>query len=151
MPTKFRHAQKKDLPKLIELLVQDELGHTREDASIPLHVDYINAFEAISADKNNEIIVMEVDDNLVAMMQLTFIPNLTLMGSWRCLIEGVFVCENKRGQGFGSQMLLWAIERAKEKGCKVVQLTSNKVRKRAINFYKTLGFVASHEGLKLTL
>jgi hypothetical protein len=33
----------------------------------------------------------------------------------------------------------------------MVQLTSDKSRRDAIRFYEGLGFVASHEGLKLTL
>ena len=44
-----------------------------------------------------------------------------------------------------------AIERARERGCVLVQLTSDKRRRDAIRFYESLGFAASHEGMKLNL
>jgi GNAT superfamily N-acetyltransferase len=40
---------------------------------------------------------------------------------------------------------------AKRRGCKTVQLTTDKSRKDAHRFYARLGFVASHEGMKLSL
>ena len=45
----------------------------------------------------------------------------------------------------------WAIERAREHGCSIVQLTSDKQRPDALRFYEALGFSASHEGFKLRL
>jgi GNAT superfamily N-acetyltransferase len=48
-------------------------------------------------------------------------------------------------------MLEWAIAEARRRGCAVVQLTSDKTRTEAHRFYERLGFVASHEGLKLAL
>ena len=41
------------------------------------------------------------------------------------------------------------IERARDKGARLVQLTSDKTRTDAIRFYESLGFTASHEGFKL--
>ena len=85
------------------------------------------------------------------MRQLTFIPYLTHIGSWRCLIEGVRIHESFHGCGYGKQMFEHAINLAKVKGCKIVQLTSDKQRPNAIRFYAKLGFKATHEGFKLTL
>jgi len=48
-------------------------------------------------------------------------------------------------------MMRWAIERCRERGCGVVQLTSNKKRVDAHRFYERLGFAKSHEGFKLYL
>ena len=84
-------------------------------------------------------------------MQLTFIPYLTHTGTWRCLIEGVRIAGTHRGQGLGTKMFEWAIQRARERGCQLVQLTSDKRRADAIRFYEALGFAASHEGFKLRL
>jgi GNAT superfamily N-acetyltransferase len=83
------------------------------------------------------------------MMQLTFIPYLTHTGSWRCLIEGVRIARRFRGQGLGQQFIKWAIQRAAEKNCSIVQLTSDKQRPDALRFYESLGFEATHEGFKL--
>jgi len=147
----FRPAKISDLITLVKMLSDDQLGIKRENYSLPLDDGYITAFEIIDNDPNNELIVAELDNQIIGMLQLTFIPYLTHQGSWRCLIEGVRVHENFRGQGFGTQLFEWAIERAKQQGCKIVQLTSNKQRSTAIKFYQRLGFEASHEGLKLYL
>ena len=45
----------------------------------------------------------------------------------------------------------WAIDRARERGCRIVQLTTDKTRPDALRFYETLGFRATHEGMKLHL
>ncbi|MEM7125025.1 MAG: GNAT family N-acetyltransferase [Chloroflexota bacterium] len=154
MTLRFREVVEDDLPLLVDMLADDELGAQREDKNIPLNQDYVSAFQQIVADPNNELIVVEQTDQseaIVGMLQLTFIPYLTYIGSWRCLIEGVRIHRAFRGHGFGTQFFTWAIERAKERGCHMVQLTSDKQRPDAIRFYESLGFVASHEGFKLKL
>ncbi len=110
---------------------------------------YVQAFEAIEKDRNNELVVVESSGSLVGMLQLTYIPYVNRTGAWRCVIEGVRIHSAFRGQGLGHRFFEWAIARAKEKGCKIVQLTSDKQRPDAIRFYQRLGFEASHEGLKL--
>ncbi len=147
----YRKATKKDLKNLVNLLANDELGTTREDTSTPLNQRYIDAFYDIDKDPNNELTVVECDDELVGMLQLTFISYLTHTGSWRCLIEGVRIAENYRGQGLGSEFIRWAINRAKERNCSIVQLTSDKQRPGALKFYEALGFRATHEGFKLKI
>ena len=151
MELKYRSAEFEDLESLVALLSNDPLGGKREDASIPLNRGYIEAFEAIARDPNNELLVVELEYSLVGMLQLTFVPYLTHIGSWRCLIEGVRIHSDYRGQGLGEQMFGHAIELAKNKGCTIVQLTSDKQRPDAIRFYEKLGFKATHEGFKLTL
>ena len=147
----FRQAKQNDLIELIALLADDNLGNTREDISLPINKAYLSAFEAITNDKNNELIVVENNSKIVGMLQLTFIPYLTHIGSIRCLIEGVRISSQSRGLGFGTKTFEWAISHAKEKNCNIVQLTSNKQRVEAIKFYEKLGFQASHEGFKLNL
>ena len=147
----FREANEEELPELIKMLSDDQLGSTREKYTLPLHESYTKAFKKIKDDLNNELVVIEKEGQIAGMLQLTFIPYLTYMGSWRCLIEGVRVHKDFRGQGLGTQLIERAIERAKSRDCFMVQLTSNKQRSGAIKFYKSLGFEASHEGLKLQL
>lgn len=151
MELKYRSANFEDLESLVALLSNDLLGRKREDASVPLNSAYIEAFEAIVRDLNNELLVVELENSLVGMLQITFIPYLTHIGSWRCLIEGVRIHTDYRGQGFGEKIFEYAIEQARNKGCKIVQLTSDKQRPDAIRFYKKLGFKATHEGFKLVL
>jgi hypothetical protein len=48
-------------------------------------------------------------------------------------------------------MFQWAIERSRERGCHLVQLTTDKARPDARRFCESLGFTASHDGMKLHL
>ena len=147
----FRQAVARDLPRLVAMLADDELGAQREDSSQPLNSSYRSAFDAIDRDPNNALIVAEIDASIVGMMQLTFIPYLTHIGSWRCLIEGVRVHPEYRGQGLGTALIEWAIEAARKRQCRILQLTSDKQRPDALRFYEALGFEATHEGFKLRL
>jgi GNAT superfamily N-acetyltransferase len=147
----FRKATENDISNLVDMLADDVLGAKRENISKPLHQSYVDAFQSIEKDPNNELIVVESNVQLVGMLQLTFIPYLTHTGSWRCLIEGVRIAKNYRGQGFGTKFIRWAIKRARQRNCKIVQLTTDKQRPDALRFYESLGFQATHEGLKLKI
>jgi len=133
------------------MLADDMLGAQREESASPLSASYYAAFEAIDADSNNELVVGELDGKALAVLQITFIPNISRRGSWRALVEGVRVDSSLRSSGVGRALIAWAIERARERGCSLVQLTSDKRRRDAIRFYESLGFVASHEGMKYDL
>lgn len=148
---RFRPARRADLPAIVGLLADDPLGARRESPGEPLVRGYGEAFDAIARDPNNELVVAEADERIVAVLQLTFIPSITYRGSWRALIEGVRVAADRRAGGLGRALFQWAIARAASRGCQLVQLTSDKARPDAIRFYEQLGFVASHEGMKLHL
>jgi ribosomal protein S18 acetylase RimI-like enzyme len=147
-----RRATRDDLPAIVRLLADDPLGAKREKCSAPLPDSYYDAFAAIERDENNELIVVEDSGHqILGVLQMTFIPYLTYQGGWRALIEGVRVASHARSRGIGRHLFQWAIERARARGCHMLQLTSDKARQDAIRFYEGLGFVASHEGMKLTL
>ncbi|MDT8449435.1 MAG: GNAT family N-acetyltransferase [Wenzhouxiangellaceae bacterium] len=147
----FRPAQAGDLEAIVALLADDALGARREQPADPLPEAYRSAFEAIAADPNNELIVADDDGAVVAVLQLTFIPGLTRRGGWRAQIEGVRVASTHRSTGLGSRLVEHAVARARSRRCILVQLTTDKSRPRAIRFYKRLGFIASHEGMKRPL
>jgi GNAT superfamily N-acetyltransferase len=148
----FRRARADDLPAIVHLLADDPLGAKRERYASPLPESYDQAFAAIDADPNNELIVVErARGAIIGVLQLTFIPSITYQGGWRALVEGVRVAAPYRSTGIGRQLFEWAIERARQRGCHLVQLTTDKARPDAIRFYESLGFVASHEGMKLHL
>lgn len=148
----YRRATVADLPAIVALLADDPLGARREYFVVPLPKAYDDAFAAIDRDPNNELVVVDrADHPVIGVLQLTFIPYLTYQGGWRALIEGVRVAAGFRSSGVGEQMLSWAVQRARDRGCRMVQLTSDKARVDAIRFYERLGFVASHEGMKLHL
>ncbi len=147
----FERATDLHLPDLVALLANDPLGSTREDASIPLHPSYRSAFDAIMADKNQFLLVALIDQKVVGTLQLSFIPGLAHLGAWRGQIEAVRVHQDHRGSGLGRAMFEWAIDRCRERGCEIVQLTTDKSRQRAHRFYERLRFEATHEGYKLKL
>ena len=147
----FRLAVRINLPDIVRMLADDALGSKREEYVSPLPSSYYAAFEAIDRDPNNELVVVECNRQIVGVLQLTYIPYVTYRGSWRALIEGVRIDSSLRSSGIGRKLFTWAIERAKSKGCYLVQLTSDKARPDAIRFYESLGFVVTHEGLKLHL
>jgi len=146
----FRKATENDVPHIVEMIADDELGKTRENFQIPLPIEYINAFKKINSDNNQELIVVENEKSeIVGTLQLTFIQYLTYCGGIRAQIEAVRIRKDERGIGLGKKMFEWAINRAKEKNAHVLQLTTDKMRTKAIKFYEDLGFKSSHEGMKI--
>lgn len=149
---KIRRAQINDLPPIIALLANDKLGKQREDYRLPLPIKYTNAFDSINNDPNQELMVMvDSEQEVIGTFQLSFIPSLTYQGGLRAQIEGVRIHQLFRGKGLGRILFEWAIARARDKGAHILQLTTDKKRPLAIRFYEDLGFVPSHEGMKLRL
>ncbi|WP_255689367.1 GNAT family N-acetyltransferase [Actinoplanes sp. DH11] len=149
----FRIASRADVPAVLDLLADDEITRQRGFGAVPETVDAAiwAAFEAIDADQRNELIVATDGDDVVGTCQLTFIPGLSRGGGERMLIEAVRIRADRRGSGLGGELIRWTIERARERGCRLVQLTTDKRRTAAHRFYERLGFTASHEGMKLAL
>lgn len=145
----FRRARKEDIPAIVAMLADDPLGARREGD--PGDERYLAAFERIDTNPADELIVAERDGKVVGTMQLTYLAGLSRLGAERCLIEAVRVGASTRGQGLGRKMITWAIDRARARGCAMVQLTSDKSRTDAHRFYDSLGFADSHVGYKLTL
>ncbi|WP_431914316.1 N-acetyltransferase family protein [Nonomuraea jabiensis] len=145
----FREARKEDVPVIVAMLADDHLGATREGD--PGDERYLAAFERIDANPYDELIVAEQGGEVVGTMQLTYLAGLSRLGAERCQIEAVRVAAAARGRGLGGRMIRWAVDRARERGCAMVQLTSDKSRTDAHRFYDNLGFTASHEGYKLSL
>ncbi|MDO1580559.1 GNAT family N-acetyltransferase [Rhizobium oryzicola] len=147
----FRKATASDLPAIIAMLADDALGLTREVISDPVDRRYVEAFEAIERDPNQWLAVaVDDEDAVIGCLQLSFIPGLSRLGLWRGQIESVRIASSQRGSGLGGEMIRWAIEQCRARGCGLVQLTSDKRREDALRFYEKLGFEATHEGFKLT-
>jgi len=147
----FRQAERSDLSAIVRMLADDFLGSQREQFADPLPAAYITAFDEISADNNNELIVAELDGKVVGTLQLTVTPSISFRGGKRATVESVRVDAAYRGRGIGRKMMIWTIERAKQRGCITMQLTTNSDRTDAHQFYADLGFSASHIGMKLKL
>ncbi len=147
---RIRKATRNDVVKIVEMIADDELGKSRESFQSPLPTEYLEAFENINRDQNQELIVVENENSeIIGTLQLSFIQYLTYRGGIRAQIEAVRTRKDKRGLGIGKSMFEWAIDRAKERNAHILQLTTDKKRPKAIKFYEDLGFEATHEGMKM--
>lgn len=149
----LRRATLTDLDAIVDLLADDPLGKAREVVATGVEDlrPYRRAFELLDADPAHLLLVAADGDAVAGTMQLSFIPGLSRCGALRAQIEAVRVHESYRSGGLGTAMFEWAIAEARRRGCALVQLTTDKTRSNAHRFYDRLGFVASHEGLKLQL
>ncbi len=145
----IREARSEDVADIVRMLADDPLGASRE--TDPGFSGYQMAFENISADPHQKLVVGERGGEVVACLQLTFIPGLSRRGMTRALIEAVRVRSDQRGGGIGRQLIGWAIDEARRAGCGMVQLTTDRTRAGAHRFYESLGFQGTHVGMKLTL
>ncbi|MEQ9115713.1 MAG: GNAT family N-acetyltransferase [Rickettsiales bacterium] len=142
----FRTANRKDLPKIINLLNDDKIASERESKNINT---YEKAFEDILAQENNLIILGCIEDEVVSALQLTIIACLTHKGSTRAQIEMVRVSHAHRNKGIGKKIVEHAMLTARQKNCNIIQLTTNKKRSKAIHFYENIGFKNTHYGMKI--
>ncbi len=142
---KFREATENDLVEIVKLLANDNLGKPREIVTNPVAQSYLTAFNEISKDPNNRLYVAVNESKIVGTVQLTIIPTFCRTGAKRAQIEGV------RAEGIGDEFMDYVLQKAKEAGCEIVQLTTDKTRMHAHDFYLRKGFVDSHIGTKKEL
>lgn len=147
----FRLATRDDLPSIVRMLADDDLGSQRERFEDPLPESYYSAFEQIDIDPNHELIVAERNGEVIGTLHLMFLPSVSFQGGLRAQVESVRVDKRFQSQGIGSEMMKWSMARAKQRGAHVVQLTTHKTRVDAHRFYERLGFKGSHLGMKLSL
>ena len=151
-PVVLRRAVADDLCAIVDLIAADQLGATRDGVRTSDDLAaYLTAFRAVDRDPAQLLVVAEAGHGVVGTMQLSFIPGLARRGALRAQIEAARVHPDYRGRGLGAAMFTWAIDEARRRGCALVQLTTDKSRPAAHRFYERLGFVASHEGMKLAL
>ncbi|THA80756.1 GNAT family N-acetyltransferase [Streptomyces sp. A0592] len=148
----FRVATRRDLPAVLALLADED--RVLDPATTAVGEEHERAFAAIESDVRNEMLVLTDSEDcgiVLGCLQLTYIPGLGQGGQERALVEAVRVRADRRGEGLGAELMRLAAERARGRGCGLIQLTSNKRRTAAHRFYERLGFARSHEGFKLPL
>ena len=149
-PVTIRPARRDDVPDIVAMLADDPLGRGRERIEDPLPPAYFHAFEKIAVADNIQLMVAESGDGgVVGCLQLCILPGLSSQGSSRGLIEDVRVAARCRGQRIGEQMVQWAIDEARGRGCRLVELLTHQTRVDAQRFYVRLGFQPSHVGMTL--
>jgi GNAT superfamily N-acetyltransferase len=151
MTLTMRHAELADLPAILQLLADDHLGRDRDDPANAGDTAYLDAFAAIARDPNQILAVAEQDGAVVGTLQLTFVPGLSNRGAWAAMVEAVRIDSGLRGQGLGAEMMAWAMETSRDRGCTSMMLKSHRSREAAHRFYEQLGFGHSHMGMTLRL
>jgi GNAT superfamily N-acetyltransferase len=147
----IRRAREADLPELIALFAADDLGGHGDTTDEAAFDDYLRAFNVIDASQNEQLFVAELEGEVVGTFQILFNRTLTGRGSLSMILEAVQTRSDMRGRGIGGQMIHQAIEEARRRDCRTVQLTSNMARTDAHRFYERLGFAKSHFGFKMKL
>ncbi|QSW93015.1 GNAT family N-acetyltransferase [Rhizobium lentis] len=147
----IREACEEDLPALVALFAADALGGHGDTTDAEAFSDYARAFAVIEASPDQTLYVAERRGEVVGTFQTMLTTSLTGRGASAMIIEAVQTRADMRGQGIGNAMIEFAITEAKGRGARLVQLTSNAIRKDAHRFYERLGFKASHLGFKMAL
>jgi GNAT superfamily N-acetyltransferase len=143
---RVRRATRADVPAVVALLADDEMGHAREGAD---ETRYEAAFDVVARDSSQYLaVVRDESGGIVGTMQLTIIPGLLRAGTTRLQIEGLRVAGAERSLGLGAAMLDWAHEHGRVRGASLAQVTTDEARARARSFYERLGYETSHVGLK---
>jgi ribosomal protein S18 acetylase RimI-like enzyme len=145
----IRRAARADVGAIIAMLADDPLGRARERLEEPLPPSYFKAFEVLDRDPNIQLVVAEEGGRVVGCLQLCVLPGLSSQGASRGLIEDVRVASDRRSRGIGEQLVGWAIEQSRGKGCKLVELLTHHSRLDAQRFYERLGFQRSHVGMTI--
>lgn len=142
-------ATREDVPDIVALLRDDEIGAGREGADLE---PYLAAFAEIDADPQQLLAIVRDEGGVAAAtMQLTFVPGLSRGGAKRMIVEGVRVHSSTRGSGLDVAVMDWAHAQGRSHGALLSQLTSDKRREDAHRFYQRLGYTSTHEGFKIGL
>ncbi|MGI9019017.1 MAG: GNAT family N-acetyltransferase [Euzebya sp.] len=147
--TSVRRATIDDLPDILALKVDDVIAAAREHAD---PATYTAAFHRVDADPASDLVVLvDAVGRVIGSLQLTVIPGVGRGGTTRAQIEAVRITGDRRGQGHGEALMRWVFDRARQRGCGLAQLTSDRQRTDASRFYQRLGMDPSHTGFKMVL
>jgi ribosomal protein S18 acetylase RimI-like enzyme len=114
--------------ELLQQLTGKECTLTSDELEKIISTRNTILYVAIDEDANNKI---------VGMLSLVFLRKLT---GYTVRVEDVVVLNDARKRGIGKELMLYAIQIAKNKGVKNMDLTSRPSRSEANNLYQSLGF-----------
>lgn len=136
MDIKIRKSTISDLPSV--LMLYSHLG--MDDGRVLTLKDAKKVFDKIKKYPDYKIFVAKVNKKIVGTFALLILDNIAHMGAPSGLIEDVVVHPDFRRKGIGKQMIKFALDYCRKKGCYKVALSSNKNRMEAHAFYESLGF-----------
>jgi GNAT superfamily N-acetyltransferase len=136
LSNKIRLAEKKDLPELLNLY--RELTEDPADK-----ISLIEAEEKLDRIKfypEYHIYVAELANKIVGTFALLIMDNLAHRGEPSAIVEDVVILKEMQGKGIGKNMMNYAMEISRKKGCYKMVLSSHLRREKAHKFYESLGF-----------
>ena len=145
-----RLATQDDITRILELY--RELAITTSQAELsrsPSPDDCRRVFEAISSAPGHELLVAEYQGEIVGTMVLLIVPNLSHGVLPWAVVENLVIDRRYQRRGLGRLLMEYAVARAKEAGCYKLTLSSDKRRREAHRFYRSLGFQPSAHGFRL--
>ena len=132
----IRIAEKKDLSSILDLYAESDIDNGQI-------LDISKAeklFQKIESYPNYNVYVALLNNEIVGTFELMIMDNLAHLGTPSGIVEDVVVRSSFRSQGIGKKMMIFALDECKKSGCYKMTLSSNIERKRAHQFYESLGF-----------
>ena len=146
-----RPAERRDIAAIAALFADDALGGHGDTTDESARPYYEAAFGRIAASPNDTLYVAEWKGQVAGTFQTTLITTMSGRGASSLTVSAVQTRADLRGRRIGEQMMRFAIEEARARGARLVQLMSNGKRVDAHRFYERLGFARSHAGFKMKL
>ncbi|WP_199324646.1 GNAT family N-acetyltransferase [Phormidium sp. FACHB-1136] len=114
-----------------------------DDLGYPVDLDFLaRRLQRQLSHDDAALLVAVVENAVVGMISLHFIPQLALPGDF-CRISYLCVSPNARGQGIGTALELRAYQMAQERGCDRMEVHSHSRRLPAHRFYARQGYTES--------
>lgn len=133
----IRQAGKQDLPKILEIY---ELLSNPEDE--PISIDEVSGiFERINSYPDYKVYIVESEGQTVGTFALLIMDNMAHGGLPSGILEDMAIVPDWQRKGIGKQIMEFAMDYCRGKGCYKMQLSSNVKRQPAHAFYEGLGFV----------
>lgn len=132
----IRQAEENDLQQILQLYAQLE-----KDKNCGISITAASdIFSKMKRYPDYSIYVAELNGEIVGTFALAIMDNIAHMGASSGIVEDVVVSEDYRRKGIGKEMMTFAMDICRQKGCYKMALSSNQNRNDAHRFYESLGF-----------
>jgi ribosomal protein S18 acetylase RimI-like enzyme len=132
-----REAEESDLPIIEKLMTEliEVLDNTK-DINIR---QVVNNCKNLLKDETSYLLVAEIEETVTGFINFTTRQTI-LHQDLSGLIDELVVAKEFRGKGVGNQLLLAAIRKCRQLGCREVEVSTEKTNTKAREFYKKCGF-----------
>ena len=137
----IRFATKNDIFALSELL--SELFSQELEFTVNKKLQEKGLLTILENENIGNILIVSINEKIVAMVNILYTIS-TALGTKVAILEDMIVSKNFQNQNIGSELLKYAIEVAKNKGCKRITLLTDNDKCHAHKFYKKSGFQKSN-------